>query len=93
MDTLELSTVNRGINLSKRVLELQLEMQQLDIIYNSTGGVSETLTQADLDSRPEYSGLTKQQVDDAFYAMTATLKTDINNAMTALTHLACRAST
>lgn len=92
LTTLELTTINRGIVMAKKILELQSELYQLNIIYDSSGGVKETVTQAELDERPEYSGLTKQQLDDGMYALTGTIRTDVQNALTQLTNLASRAS-
>lgn len=92
LSTLELTTVNRGIVMAKKILDLQSELYQLNVIYDSASGVKYTITQEELDERPEYSGLTKAQLDDGMYALTTIIKTDIQNSLTQLTELAARAS-
>jgi hypothetical protein len=88
---LESDTVSKGILTAKEVLDkLKAMIDQLDPIYNSAGGVSSTLTQADLDGVDSFSGITKQQVDDGFYALTSTLKTAIDSGFPALVELAAR---
>lgn len=87
---LESNTVSRGAALAKRVLELKAEIDYLNIIYDASGGVKETLTQAELDSVPSFSGVTKAQVDDGMFALTSGLKTAITNSYTQLAQLAAR---
>lgn len=53
--------------------------------------MKETVDQADLDSDPSLSGLTKAQLDDAMYVMTATIRAALTNSYTQLAHLAARA--
>lgn len=92
MTTLELNTVSRGFQAAKLVLEeLKPAIDQLNIIYDSVGGAKQTIDQAGLDAVPAFSGITKAQLDDGIFALTATLRTAINNAFTQLAHLAARA--
>lgn len=89
---LEENTVSFGLKAAKIVVDdLKPLIDRLNIIYDSQGGVKETLTQAELDSRSSWSGLTKTQLDDGMFALTSTLRTAINNAYTQLVELAARA--
>jgi hypothetical protein len=84
--------VSRACQTAQVVLEtVKPVLDALDILYNSAGGLKSTIQQADLDAIPSFSGLTKQQLDDGLFALTATLKTDITNAFTQLEQLAARA--
>lgn len=88
---LEQNTVSKGINAAKLVIEtLEPILHELNIIYDSGGGAKTTITQAGLDAIPSFSGLTKAQLDDGLFALTATLRTDIQNAYTQLAELAAR---
>ena len=92
MNALAQNTVSRGLTAAKKAIEeLKPVLDELNILYDSQGGLKETMTQGDLDSVASFSALTKQQLDDGMYALTATLKGAIDNAYTALAQLACRA--
>lgn len=88
---LESDTVTRGCQAARRVLDLYASLHELNILYDSAGGLKATITQAELDSVTSFSGLTKTQLDDGMFALTATLKGAIDGAFTALTQLAARA--
>lgn len=91
LSVLEKSTIGEGIQACRKVVnEIEPLLQRLNVVYDSDDGVKETTTQANLDLVPEYSGLTKAQLDDAMFALTSTLRTAINNAYTQLVHLASR---
>lgn len=88
---LEMSTVDRFINLAKKVLaEIEPELHQLNVIYDSGGGVKETVSQGNLNGESKYSGLTKAALDDGAYALTNTLKTAIDGAFAQLEQIASR---
>jgi hypothetical protein len=90
MSVLEKDTLAKSFAVSKQLLlDLQPKLAGLNEIYNSVGGVKETLTQAELDELPELSGLQKTTVDDALFAM-AGLTTGMTNAYTALSQMAAR---
>lgn len=92
LNPLELDTVSRGFQTAKKILdELKPVIDSLNVIYDSAGGVKETISQEELDDIPAFSGITKAQLDDGMFALTSTLREDINNAFTQLTHLAARA--
>jgi hypothetical protein len=87
------NTVSRGINAAKYLVEtLKPILDELNVIYDSQGGLKSTIQQSDLDSVASFSGLTKTQLDDAFYVLTATIRTDLANGLTQLAQLAARAS-
>lgn len=91
LSTLEQNTVTKALTLAKQVIEqVKPVMDELDVIYNSASGAKTTITQAGLDAIPSFSGLTKQQLDDGLYALTATLKGDITTAYSQLAQLATR---
>jgi len=92
LTALEQNTVSRSFFVAKKVLEeVKPVLDALNIIYDAGGGVKETLTQAELDEIPAFSGLTKTQLDDGLYALTAVIRPAITNAFTALAQLATRA--
>lgn len=91
LTALEQNCVSRGIQAAAKVVrELQPLLAELNIIYDSAGGAKTTITQANLDLVPAFSGITKQQLDDGMYALTATLRGDILTAFGQLAQLAAR---
>jgi hypothetical protein len=91
ISTLEHDTLAKLFAICKSVqADLQPKLSQLDSIYNSAGGVTSTLTQAELDELPELSGLTKQTVDDGVFALTSGVLPALVNATAALSQLAAR---
>lgn len=90
MSTLEHDVLSKSFALSKSLLnDIQPKLASLNELYSSVGGVSSTLTQAELDELPELSGLQKGTVDDALFAMAGML-TSINNAFSAISQMAAR---
>jgi len=91
VSTLEHDTLAKLFAICKSVqADLQPKLSQLDSIYNSAGGVNETLTQEELDEIPELSGLTKQTVDHGVFALTSGVLPALVNATAALSQLAAR---
>ena len=90
LSQLERDTLAKSFAVSKQVLaDLLPRLDSLNEIYNSAGGVKDTLTQGELDELPELSGLTKQTVDDAIFALTG-MKTTADAAAAALNQMAAR---
>ena len=88
---LEYDTLTNAFAVAKTAItDLMPRLEELREIYDSVGGVKETLTQADLDGVAALSGLTKEQADDGFYALTAVLLPTLDNTYTALAQLAAR---
>ena len=91
MTTLEYDTLTTAFTIAKTLLtDLQPRLGQLQQIYDSAGGVKDTLTQEEMDAIPTLSGLTKAQADDGLYALTTVLLPALEASYTALTHLAAR---
>lgn len=91
LTALEQDTISRGIAAARKVLdELKPVLDSLNVIYDAEGGAKETIQQSAIDAVPQWSGLTKAQLDDGMYALTGTLRPAIHNAYTALVHLAAR---
>lgn len=91
ISTLEKDTLGKAFAVAKTVLgDLHPKLQALQEMYDSAGGVKETLTQAELDELPELSGMTKTQVDDGLYVLTTLLLPAITNGYPALAQLAAR---
>jgi hypothetical protein len=91
MSTLERDTLAKSFSVSKQLLlDIQPKLAGLQQIYDSAGGVKETLTQAELDEIAELSGLTTQQVTDGLYALTTVLLPAIEAGYPALAQLAAR---
>ena len=92
LSTLEHDFLAKLFAVSKTVLQdLQPRLAALNELYNAAGiGISNTLTQDELDALPELSGLTVQQVSDATYALTAVVLPGISNAYGPLAQTAAR---
>ena len=88
---LEKDMLSKLFALSKQVLyDVLPRLQSLNEIYNSAGGVKETLSQDELDELTELSGLTKQLCDDAVYALTAQVLPAIEAGYPSLAQSAAR---
>lgn len=91
MTQLERDTLAKAFAVSKTVLfDLQPKLAGLQQIFDSAGGVKETLTQADLDEVAELSGLTVQQVTDGLYPLTTIILPGIIQGYPSLAQLAAR---
>lgn len=91
LSQLEQDTIDKGIQAAKRfVAELKPILDQLNVIYDGANGVKTTVAQPGLNEVAALSGLTKAQLDDGFYALTATLKGAIDSTYTQLMQLAAR---
>ena len=91
LTTLETMTINRGIALAKKLTsEIVPELRRLQVSYDAANAVKATVTQPNLDLATQFSGITKAQLDDAFFAMTSTLKTALDTAYAQIETLAER---
>jgi hypothetical protein len=91
LTTLEQNTISRGIAAAKLLLEeVKPQLDALNIIYDSVGGAKETISQPGIDEIPSLSGLTKVQLDDALYQLTAILRPALLSGYAVLAHLAAR---
>jgi hypothetical protein len=91
LTTLEYDTVIQLASMCSSILsDLHPKLQGLQQIYDSEGGVSDTLTQEGLDEIPTLSGLTTQQVTDAAYVLTALILPAITQGYPSLATLAAR---
>lgn len=81
INAMESDTVSRACALAKLLVTVvKPEIDRLNIDYDTaTVGVKATLTQEELDSVASFSGLTKAQLDDGLYAMTAILRQVLQN--------------
>jgi len=91
LTALELDTIKRGIQAAQSVTrELYPLLKELNIIYDSQDGAKTTITQQNLDAEGTLSGITKAQLDDAMFVLTATLRGDIENGYAQLAELSAR---
>lgn len=91
MTTLENDVLNAAFATCKMVLQtLQPQLASLQLLYDSAGGVKETLTQEELDANMTLSGLSKTTVDDGLYVLTTVLLPGIVSGAAALTALSAR---
>lgn len=91
LSQLESSTIVKGLATAQVVLDtIKPALDRMNAIYDSANGAKTTITQAALDAEPSLSGLTKQQLDDGMFALTATLKGAIDSAESQLEQLAAR---
>lgn len=90
MSTLEHDTVSKLCALSKAVLaDLHPRLASINELYNSAGGISSTLTQAELDEVAALSGLQKSTVDDCVFAFSSMLAA-IDAAFPAISQVGAR---
>lgn len=91
LSQLEANTIARAIATCNVLLsQVKPVLDSLNTLYNATGGVKTTITQANLDAAANLSGLTVQQVSDALFALTGALLTDVQTSYTQLAQLAAR---
>ena len=91
MSQLESDTVAKMCAIAKQLLaDVQPKLESLRSIYDSAGGVKETLTQAEMDEVSALSGLTKTQLDDAAFVMTGAILSGIENGYNGLDAVAAR---
>lgn len=91
MTQLESDTVAKMCAIAKQLLaDVQPRLESLRSIYDSAGGVKETLTQAEMDEVAALSGLTKTQLDDAAFVMTGAILSGIENGYNGLAAVAAR---
>lgn len=92
MTPLEQNTVSIAMKNAKTLIEqIKPVLDELNVLYDSDGGLKTTINQAKLDSVASFSGLTKTQLDDGMYALTSTIRGDLATAYTQLSQLAARA--
>lgn len=91
MSTLERDTLAKEFAVCKTLLnDLLPKLQAIQQIYDSAGGVKETLTQAEMDEEPALSGLTKTQMDDGSYVLTTNILPVLTAGYGQLAQLAAR---
>ena len=96
MTPLELNTITKAAALAKYILqEIKPVIDALNVDYDAIGGVKETIgtgQAADdkLAAETSLSNLTKQELDDALYAITNGIKTTVDTAYSQLEKLASR---
>jgi hypothetical protein len=91
VSNLERDTMAKSFAIAKTLLlDVLPKLQGTDVIYNSVGGVKETLDQNEMNELPELSGLTKTQMDDGVYALCAVILPAIQNNYAQLSQLAAR---
>lgn len=92
LSQLEHDTLAKSFAVCKQCLnDLKPKLEGLNAIYNAADiGVKFTLTQAELDEVPALSGLTKQTVDDALFALTGAVLAGLTNANAAISQMAAR---
>lgn len=91
LTTLDQNVISRGAAAARAILAVYPELKLLNVLFDGTGGTKSTVTQPALDAIASYSGLTTTQLDDGYFALTATIKNDIEAAYTQLVELASRA--
>jgi hypothetical protein len=69
--------------------DLRPRLSSINELYNSAGGIKETLTQEELDEVTALSGLTKTTLDDTVFAFSAMLAA-IDAAQAAINQTAAR---
>ena len=91
MTPLESKTVYSLADIARFLLqEVKPRLDMLNVDYDATGGVKETLQQGDLDEDANLSGITKAQVDDGAYVLTNNIRTIFNDSYAQLEQLAAR---
>ena len=91
LNSYEVLTIQRLIQLSRMIVE-QIEpgLDSLNEIYNSVGGIKDSIPAEDLGQDGLYGGMTKAQLDDAAYALTSVIKGAVDNVHAQLQLIAYR---
>jgi len=90
LSALEANTISKGIQAAQKVLELEALLHQININYDGLGNVKNTTTQQELDDTLSFSGITKSQLDDSMYVLTAVILPAIQANYAGLSNLAAR---
>jgi hypothetical protein len=91
LSTLEHDLLAKSFATCKQILlDLHPKLLNFQQLYDSAGGVKETLLQSELDEVPELSGLQKTTVDDAMFVLTGAMLNAITSAYPSLSQMAAR---
>lgn len=91
ISALEYDTLQKGFAICAGLLtDLQPKLAAMQQVFDSEGGVQDTLTQVEMDEVAAFSGLTIQQVTDGMYVLTTLLLPAINQGYPSLSQLASR---
>lgn len=85
------NTISKAAQAAKALENMIGLLDELNVLYDAGGGFKETIQQADLDAIASFSGITKQQLDDGMYVLTAIIRPAVHDNFTQLIHLAARA--
>jgi hypothetical protein len=80
-----------GILASQKIIELEALLHQINVEYDGLGNVKNTVTQQNMDATPALSGMTKAQLDDSMYVLTALILPVLQTNYAAVSNLAARA--
>ena len=70
LNTLDQDTIKRGLDAIEWLQTHIAEMTDLNVLFDSGGGLKARYTQADLDALPGLYGMTVEQFNDAMYVVT-----------------------
>src|SRR5262249_34949544 len=91
LNSYEVLTIQRIIQLSRLIVEqLKPGLDNVNEVYNAVGGIKDTIPAEDLGQDALYGGMTKQQLDDAAYALTTTMKGAVDSVQATLQGIAYR---
>lgn len=91
LNILELNMITRVMQQAKKLTEEnKAVLDGINLIFNSSGGMTTSVTQAELDEHASLSGLTVQELNDAVYGLTQ-IQATLTNSYQQLTKLAIRA--
>jgi hypothetical protein len=77
--------MTKGLALARLLTEQYAPLaRELNVIWDASGGLASTITQADIDAVPAFQGLTVQNFVDAFEVVTGTVLNDVNNGLSQL---------
>lgn len=87
LSTAQLNFTRSAQQIARQLLDMRAKVAELQVLYSGTPDFDTAIDQTDLDANFPESGATEQAFDDGLYAM-GLIKTDIDNAASALTILA-----
>lgn len=84
--------VSHACQLADQLLQMRGQLDELNVLYDSQGGFKTSIThEEEAQIADTFHGLTKAQLDDGMYVLTATIKGALNNSFSQIVQLAARA--
>lgn len=83
--------ISHGCQLADQLLAMRGLLDEINVLYDGVAGFKTAITpEEEAEIAATFYGLTKQQLDDGLYVLTAMIKADLTNGLNQLIQLAAR---